>query len=226
MQSAGTRLCTIIARDFVFRNRYLYLILCSGHFYALNGTLIMLPTAVIVHFPGNCDTITGCFFIWIFSARVERCGNKTKNCWNARNTRTSSCYFHRGCVESNLYLRNLVLLCPRTLSAISALSCPNNCYIRLSFFFVIMAHQSCDHFWGHSWKRSSFVRWTSRNNFSTCCLHFMNTELLFETSLSVNQLSVYGAATNWCCQFGSTEEEKGRASIPVDKKILTKLKPE
>ena len=49
----------------------------------------------------------------------------------------------------------------------------------------------------------------------------MNTELLFQTTLSVNQLSVYGAVANW-----STEDEKGRASIPVDNKILTKLKPE
>ena len=54
----------------------------------------------------------------------------------------------------------------------------------------------------------------------------MNTELLFQTIHSVNQLSVYGAVANWCYRFGSTEEEKGRASILVDNKILTKLKPE
>ena len=61
-------------------------------------------------------------------------------------------------------------------------------------------------------------------------IHFngdsMNTELLFQTIHSVNQLSVYGAVANWCYRFGSTEEEKGRASILVDNKILTKLKPE
>ena len=40
----------------------------------------------------------------------------------------------------------------------------------------------------------------------------MSTELLFQTIHSVNQLSVYGAVANWCYQFGSIEEEKGRAS--------------
>ena len=30
----------------------------------------------------------------------------------------------------------------------------------------------------------------------------MNTELLFQTIHSVNQLSVYGAVVNWCYQFG------------------------
>ena len=53
-----------------------------------------------------------------------------------------------------------------------------------------------------------------------------NTELLFQTVHSVNQLGVYGAVTDWCYQFGLTEEEKGRASASVDNKILTKLKPE
>ena len=56
-------------------------------------------------------------------------------------------------------------------------------------------------------------------------MHFnggsMNTELLFQTIHSVNQLSVYAAVSNRCEQFGLTEEEKGRASIPVDNKILT-----
>ena len=54
----------------------------------------------------------------------------------------------------------------------------------------------------------------------------MNTELLLRTIHSVNQLSVYGAVTDWCYQFGSTEEEKGRASTTLDNKILTKSKPE
>ena len=49
---------------------------------------------------------------------------------------------------------------------------------------------------------------------------------LFQTVYSVNQLSVYGAVANWCYQFGSTEDEKGRASTAVDNKILTKLKTE
>ena len=37
----------------------------------------------------------------------------------------------------------------------------------------------------------------------------MNTELLFQSIHSVNQLSAYGAVANWCCHFGSSEEEKG-----------------
>ena len=41
----------------------------------------------------------------------------------------------------------------------------------------------------------------------------MNTELLFQTSLAVNQLSIYGAVANLCHQFCSTEEEKGRANL-------------
>ena len=35
--------------------------------------LITIPIAVTVHFLGNCKVITGCFFIWIFPERVERC---------------------------------------------------------------------------------------------------------------------------------------------------------
>ena len=34
------------------------------------------------------------------------------------------------------------------------------------------------------------------------------TELLFGIIHSVNELSIYGAVTNWCAQFGFTEEEK------------------
>ena len=33
----------------------------------------MFPIAVMVHFPGNCEVVTGCFFIWIFPERVARC---------------------------------------------------------------------------------------------------------------------------------------------------------
>ena len=54
----------------------------------------------------------------------------------------------------------------------------------------------------------------------------MNTELLFRTVHSVNQISVHGAEANWCYKFVSTEDEKGRTISTVDNKILTKLKPE
>ena len=47
----------------------------------------------------------------------------------------------------------------------------------------------------------------------TSTIHFngdtVNTELLFPTVHSVNQIGVYAAVTDWCCQFGlSNEEEK------------------
>ena len=48
-----------------------------------------------------------------------------------------------------------------------------------------------------------------------------NTEPLFQTIHSVNQLSIYGAVANWCHQFGLTEEEKGRVNLPMDNKMLT-----
>ena len=37
-----------------------------------------------------------------------------------------------------------------------------------------------------------------------------NTELLFRIIHSENQLSIFGAVTTWCEQFGLTEEEKGK----------------
>ena len=53
-----------------------------------------------------------------------------------------------------------------------------------------------------------------------------NTELLFRIMHSVNQLSVYGAVTNWCEQFGLTEEEKGqeKQKESVTKGVLTCVK--
>ena len=61
-------------------------------------------------------------------------------------------------------------------------------------------------------------------------IHFngdsMNTELWFQTVHFVNQLNVYAAVANWCCQFGLTEEEKGRVGIPGDNKILTMVERE
>ena len=47
--------------------------MCSGQFHPINGVLTVFPIAVIVHFPENCEVITGCFFVWIFTERVERC---------------------------------------------------------------------------------------------------------------------------------------------------------
>ena len=43
-------------------------------------------------------------------------------------------------------------------------------------------------------------------------IHFngdtVNTELLFETVHSVTQINVYAAVTDWCYQFGLTNEEE------------------
>ena len=50
-----------------------------------------------------------------------------------------------------------------------------------------------------------------------------NTELLFQTFHSVNQLSIYGAVPNWCEQFGLTDEEKARNNLSVNKSILTSV---
>ena len=61
-------------------------------------------------------------------------------------------------------------------------------------------------------------------------IHFnrdsMNTELLFQTIHSVNQLSVYGAVVNWCYQLGSTEEEKGTSQYSCGQQDFDQLKPE
>ena len=50
----------------------------------------------------------------------------------------------------------------------------------------------------------------------------MNTELWFQTVHSVNQISV----TDWCYQFGVTNEEKEQVAIPVDNGVLTAVEPE
>ena len=53
-----------------------------------------------------------------------------------------------------------------------------------------------------------------------------NTELVFRINHSVNQLSIYGAVSNWREQFGLTEEEKGQENLKesVTKGVLTSVK--
>ena len=46
-----------------------------------------------------------------------------------------------------------------------------------------------------------------------------NTELLFRIIHSVNQLSVCGAFSNWCEQFGLTEEEKEQEKNVLEGRI-------
>ena len=53
----------------------------------------------------------------------------------------------------------------------------------------------------------------------------VNTKLLSPTVHSVNQINVYAADTDWCYQFGWTNEEK-RLAIPVDNGIMTMVEPE
>ena len=61
-------------------------------------------------------------------------------------------------------------------------------------------------------------------------IHFngdsVKTQLLFQTVHSVNQISVNAAVTDWCCQFGLTNEEKEQVAVPVDNGILTMVEPE
>ena len=40
-----------------------------------------------------------------------------------------------------------------------------------------------------------------------------NTQLLFQIICSVNRLSIHGAVSNWCEQFGLTKEEKGQEKL-------------
>ena len=60
-----------------------------------------------------------------------------------------------------------------------------------------------------AWSRGILKKKTGRDT-----IHFSadasNTELLFRIIPSVNQLSIYGAVTDRCEQFGLTEEEKGQ----------------
>ena len=51
----------------------------------------------------------------------------------------------------------------------------------------------------------------------------LRTQLLFQIFHSVNQLSIHGALTNWCEQFGLTEEEKGQEKLKesMTKDVLT-----
>ena len=49
-----------------------------------------------------------------------------------------------------------------------------------------------------------------------------NTELLFRIIHSANQLSIYGAVSNWCERFGLTEEEVGQEKPPGKKESVTK----
>ena len=63
-----------------------------------------------------------------------------------------------------------------------------------------------------------------KNNRDT--IHFnadaSNTELLFRIIHSVNQLSIYGAVSNLCEQFGLTEEEKAQEKPLGKKESVTK----
>ena len=49
-----------------------------------------------------------------------------------------------------------------------------------------------------------------------------NTELLFRIIHSANQLSIHGAVSNWCEQFGLTDEEKEQERPLGRKESVTK----
>ena len=69
-----------------------------------------------------------------------------------------------------------------------------------------------------TWSRGILKKKNDRDT-----IHFnadaLNTELLFRIIHSVNQLSIYGAALNWCEQFGLTEEEIGQERIRDQKRV-------
>ena len=48
---------------------------------------------------------------------------------------------------------------------------------------------------------------------------FMNTELSFRTTNSVNEVSIYAAVTNWCYNF-ALKEEKEHIPTPVNNRIM------
>ena len=61
---------------------------------------------------------------------------------------------------------------------------------------------------------SALSRGLLKKKYGRDTIHFTadasNTELLFRIIHSVNQLSFYGAVSNWCGQLGLTEDEKGQ----------------
>ena len=54
----------------------------------------------------------------------------------------------------------------------------------------------------------------------------VNAELLFQTVHSVNQISIHAAVTDWCYQFGLTNDGKEQVAILADNGILTMVAPE
>ena len=66
-----------------------------------------------------------------------------------------------------------------------------------------------------------------RNGKSTIHVNgdFMNTELLFQTINSVNQVSIYAAVTNWCYKF-ALKDEKEHIPTTVDNRIRAVVEPE
>ena len=71
-----------------------------------------------------------------------------------------------------------------------------------------------------------FESWNPEKKNNTDTIHFnadaSNTELLFRIIHSVNQLSIYGAVSNWREQFGLTVEEKVQEKTPGKKESVTK----
>ena len=71
-----------------------------------------------------------------------------------------------------------------------------------------------------------FESWNSEKKNSRDTIHFNadapNTELLFRIVLSVNQLSICGAGSNRCDQFGLTEEEKEQERHRGSEESVTK----
>ena len=87
MQSSGTGSCTSMACDFVCQNCNPW----SGardNFFPAYSILVVLPIAVLMHFPWHWKVVTEFFFIWTFSKRVEKC---EEDCLSSLLAFSSSC---------------------------------------------------------------------------------------------------------------------------------------
>ena len=73
---------------------------------------------------------------------------------------------------------------------------------------------------------SALSRGILKKNSDRDTIHFngdaSNTDLLFRIIHFVEQLSMYGAVSNWCEQVGLTEDEKGQEKPPGKKESVTK----
>ena len=211
MQSAGTGLCTIIARDFVCQNRNPWS--CAQDFFlshpdcvsngcdsALSWELFSYQGASSSGFPPKG------WEMWLQTV-LELLQSKPRKFWNPRNTRTSSCCFMNESKPVFFWEISCSLFCER-FQQFRPYRVPMNCCIRLSFFLIIMTHQSCDHFGDRCWKRSSPTRWIGRNNFSTS-FSVVGMVLLVYNYIGLEETLIESASSFLVCEWLATEAATG-----------------